>query len=296
MRKRVLFVFLACLPLLAAAQDYAFKVLVNKGKTELKSGTNWQPMKVGTSLNPTDEIKLSENSYVGLVHVSGKPMEIKQAGSYKVVDLAGKVNGGATVLNKYTDFILSENTQKKNTLVATGAVHRGENAIRVYLPEPQNSVVFGSTVIINWDTEKVPGPYVVTLSSMFGDELQKIETKENMILLDLYDKRFQNEDNILVDVHTKTAKPSKEEPAFSVKKISKADRDRINTSLNEIKGALADESALNKLVLAGFYEQNHLLVDAITAYLEAIKLAPDVPAYKDAYQEFLVRNNMKPKK
>jgi hypothetical protein len=54
----------------AGAQEYAFKVLVNKGKNELKSGGTWQQLKVGSSLKSEDELKVSENSYLGLVHVT----------------------------------------------------------------------------------------------------------------------------------------------------------------------------------------------------------------------------------
>jgi cytochrome c-type biogenesis protein CcmH/NrfG len=45
--------------------------------------------------------------------------------------------------------------------------------------------------------------------------------------------------------------------------------------------------------MAGFYEENKLFVDAIGAYEEAIKLAPDVPTYKEAYEEYLLRNKLK---
>src|SRR5688572_7184931 len=78
-------------------QEYAFKVLVNKGKNEIKSGNDWQLIKTGTSLKSADELKISENSYIGLIHTSGKPLELKEAGNYKVVDLAAKVNGGSSV-------------------------------------------------------------------------------------------------------------------------------------------------------------------------------------------------------
>ena len=54
-----------------------------------------------------------------------------------------------------------------------------------------------------------------------------------------------------------------------------------------------EPNALNKLLIAGFYEQNKLLIDAGTAYLEAIKLAPDVPQYKEAYNDFLLRYGLK---
>src|SRR5262245_31834962 len=120
----------------AQAQDYAFKVLANKGANEYKSGESWQAVKTGASLKPGDELKVSENAYLGLVHVSGKPLELKQAGKYEVTKLAASVNAGTSVLAKYTDFILSSNSAeaKKNRLSATGAVHRGEpSLLSVYL-------------------------------------------------------------------------------------------------------------------------------------------------------------------
>jgi len=109
-------------------QEYAFRVLANKGASEVKSGSTWQAVKTGTSLKKEDEVKVPENAYLGLVHVtSGRPIELKTAGTYKVADLAQKVSTGTSVMQKYTDFILSSNSAetKKNRLSATGAVSRG---------------------------------------------------------------------------------------------------------------------------------------------------------------------------
>jgi hypothetical protein len=274
------------------AQEYAFKVLVNKGKNELKSGSNWQQLKVGLSLKPADELKISENSYLGLVHVSGKALELKQSGNYKVMDLAAKVDGGSSVLNKYTEFILSSKTSTKNRLAATGAVDRGVDNIQVYLPKPEQAVVYNNDVIISWDAAAASGPYVVTFKSLFDDELEKIQTDENKINVNLNDPNFANEDNIIVEVSSVSNK-NKISDRYTLKKLSKADKERIKAALSEIENPTSEPTALNKLLIAGFYEQNNLLIDAGSAYLEAIKIAPDVPQYQDAYNEFLVRNALK---
>ncbi len=50
----------------AFAQTYAFKVLINKGKNEVKTGNNWQAVKVGESLQSADELRVPENAYIGL--------------------------------------------------------------------------------------------------------------------------------------------------------------------------------------------------------------------------------------
>lgn len=274
------------------AQDYAFKVLVNKGKNELKSGSTWQQLKVGLSLKSGDELKISENSYLGLVHVSGKAMELKQSGNYKVMDLSAKVDGGSSVLNKYTDFILSSNTAPKNRLAATGAVDRGVDNLEVYLPKPEQAVVYNNDVIISWDATAAPGPYVVTFKTLFEDELDVMKTDENKVSIKLDDPNFTNEDNIIVEVAS-AANKNKVSDRYTLKKLSKADKERIKNALREIENPTAEPTALNKLLIAGFYEQNSLLIDASTAYLQAITLAPDVPQFQEVYNDFLLRNALK---
>jgi hypothetical protein len=277
--------------------DYAFKVLANKGTNEVKSGDTWMAVKTGASLKKDDEIKLSENSYIGLVSHTGKPLELKSSGSYKVVDLLSKVQTGSSVLNKYTDFILSSNSAeaKKNRLSATGSVKRGgDGALRVFLPENNNSDVFNNQAIINWEGNK-NGPYVVTLKNMFDEELAKIETPETSATINLAAAEYANESAILVDVMSKGDSKTRSEQHL-MKKLSASQAEKVKKDLNEFSAQISEETALNKFILAGFFEEKKLFIDAITSYEQAIKMAPDVPSYKEAYEEFLFRNKLKPEK
>lgn len=291
--KLVLFLSLVLLVQVVNAQDYAFKVLVNKGNSEVKAGSNWQAIKVGASLSANDELKVPDNAYVGLVHKTGKPLELKKAGKYKVSELAAQISGGASVLTKYTDFILSSNDPKKNSLSATGAVHRGSE-ITLNIPKAEQApLIYNDQIIISWDADKLPPPAVVTFNSMFEDELARIDAKDNQVKINLSDKAFANEDNILVMVTSTASGNKKESVKHTLKRLSKADKERIGKLLNEIQPQTQELTALNQFVLAGFYEQNNLLIDAATAYLEAIALAPEVTDFKEAYENFLLRNSLK---
>lgn len=279
----------------AFGQDYTFKVLANKGSNEVKAGEEWSPLKTGASLKSGDELKLSENAYIGLVHVTGKPLELKQAGSYKVADLASRVGTGSGVLNKYTDFILSSNSaeSKKNRLSATGAVSRGDSyAIKLMLPENQYSGIFNSAATISWAGTDIPGPYTVTMRNMFDDELTKFDTPETSFQIDLTEAKFAKENAILIEVKSKDD-PKLVSKQHLIKRLSPAEQSGIKKSLGEISADVDEQSALSQLLLAGFYEQNNLLIDAISAYEQAVKLAPDVPFYKESYDEFLMRHNIK---
>jgi hypothetical protein len=288
--KLVLIALLAVTSLEGSAQDYTFRVLVNKGKNEVKAGEAWQAIKVGSSLKSADEVKVSENAYIGLAHVSGKTLELKQPGKYKVADLAARVSGTTSVVNKYTDFVLSANTERKNNLAATGSVSRG-NEFAVFLPKvAQNPVVYNDEISINWDNA-IPGPYIIEFKSLFDDQLAKFETAETVQVINLSDAKFANEDNILVKVYPKSdPKKGSDVLPYTLKRLSKADRDRIKADLASVP---QEQTAISKLMLAAFYEKNGLLIDAATAYQDAIKLEPAVESFKQSYEEFLVGNNMK---
>lgn len=278
----------------AYSQSYAFKVMVNKGKTEIKSGAAWVPMKVGLSLGDNDEVRLAENSYLGLVNSSGKPLELKQAGRHTVKSLLAKIGPGTTVLNKYTDFILSSATEPKTGLTATGAVHRdlvGDKPT-MQLPKEDKGIVFGSEVILSWNSEMFEGPYQVTFQSFFEDELYSVETKNTYVVINLDDKNFKNEDNILVTVSS-TKDKQQVSDKYTIRRLSKNDNERI---LDEIKKNNIDvkvPTALGKLFLARFYEEHDLLINAATVLQQAIILEPDVPAYQEAYLDFLYRKELK---
>jgi hypothetical protein len=127
---------------------------------------------------------------------------------------------------------------------------------------------------------------------MFDDVLAKVETNENSIEVDLGDAKYATENAILVEVSSKSD-PKLVSQQHLIKKLTPSDQDKVKKNLNEIIGDVGEPTALNKLLLAGFYEQSDLFIDAISAYEEAIKLAPDVPYYKEAYEEFLLRHGLK---
>jgi hypothetical protein len=294
--KLTLITALLAVSVLGSAQNYAFKVLANKGTNEVKSGETWQPLKTGSSLQSSDEVKLGDNAYLGLVHSTGKPVEVKQSGVYKVSELASKVAAGTSVLNKYTDFILSSNSAeaKKNRLSATGAVHRGVLAdIKVMFPEKnQSSGIYNNLAVLNWDGTHVSGPYVVTLKNMFEDVLSKEETPETTYKIDLSNAKYANENAILIEINSK-ADPKMISNQYIIKKLSPAERENVKKAFSELPAEVSEETPFNKFILAGFYEKNNLLIDAIAAYQEAIAMAPDVPTYQENYEEFLLRNGLK---
>ena len=276
---------------MAFGQEYTFKVLLNKGKNEIKSGNTWQPIRVGAELRPDDVVRIAENSYLGLIHATGKPLDVKESGQYTVANLSAKVGKGSSVLNKYAEFILSTSGQK-NKLAATGAVHRGPDKIDVHLPQ-NSAYIFGDTIAITWEKdESIPGPYLVILTNLWGDELMKIETEANSILVNLREKTLANTNDIQVEVYS--TKVNKKSDQVVLRKFSKGDSDRVGAEYRELVSEIGDNSVLSKLYKAAFFEEKKLLVDAATAFRQAIEMGPDLPSLWEDYESFLMRNGLKP--
>jgi len=280
-----------------SAQDYAFKVLAVKGANEVKSGDVWQPLKTGATLLSLDEVKLGANGYIGLVHKTGKPVEVKETGVHKVSALEGRVQTGNSVMQKYATFIMSSNEGEgsQNRLTATGAVHRGSPAgapIRVQLPDKDHSGMYNKRAVINWTAPDIAGPYVVTVKNMFEDVLAELETSKTGLELDLSEEKFANETAILVEVSSKS-QPRQVSGQHLIKKLSPAELEKVSSAVRDLKQEIAEETAMTSLYYATLYEQHGLLIDAIYAYEQALKLEPEVAGFRDSYNEFLERNGLK---
>jgi hypothetical protein len=281
----------------AQTSGYSFRVIACKGSSEIKSGGAWQPVKTGAVLKPGDEIRVGENAYVGLFHQSGKPIELNKPNTYAVSQLEKQVgSSGPGVLNKYADFIMSSNSdERKNKLAATGAVHRGtKENINVLLPSApgSNTAVFNTLVVIRWESQKTKGPFIVNVTNIFGDQVARFETSSSSLVLNLEDKPFAELGSLFVEV-TDKANPKIASPQYTIKRMTPSEQEQIKKAWNEIAAEIAEVSAMNKFLTAGFYENKNLIIDAIAAYEEAIRLAPDVEFFREAYDNFLIRNGLK---
>ncbi|QOI97222.1 MAG: hypothetical protein HRU69_06840 [Flammeovirgaceae bacterium] len=273
----------------AFAQTYAFKVLVSKGKTEVKSGEAWSAIKVGANLNASDEVKVAENSYLGLMHASGKPLEVKEAGNYNLADLAARLSKGSTVLNKYTDFILSSEEDKKNKLAATGAVHRDvKMALTVFLP--QTSEHFGDKLAVSWQNPGASTQADVIVMDLGEDELARYKVDGNSLLIDLNDPKLKGTQHYLIRV---VSKDGNESARCGIKRLRGNRKTEVETAWNEVNTSFGEQTALELYVQAGFFEQNLLLTDALTAYKQAADMAPEVDMYRESYEAFLQRLGFK---
>ncbi len=292
MKRTLLLFFCSILTVsVTCAQDYTFRVLATKGTTQVKTGGVWQPLKTGAKLQTADELKLDPNAYVALVHKSGTPLQLKEADTYKIATLASKVGPGSSVMSKYTDFILSSNSDdaRKNRMAATGAVTRGGD-IKIFLPKGKAAVYFDPAVLVTWEAQPNITEYQLIVKDLVDTELSRQDITSNTVILDLSQPAYAGAPVVMVEVHAKgTGKKS--EP-YAIKRVPTAEYERVKTLLAEMGSRATSTEALDQYIMAGFYEQNKLLIDAQKSYLQVLRQLPDVAEFNEAYKDFLYRNKL----
>lgn len=297
----IVLTFLAVPALQLLAQDIAFKVLAENGKVQIRSTNEWQLLSAGTSLATTDVIKMEDGAYLGLVHTSGKTLALEKAGTYEVAHLNSRFKGEKpNVAAKYAELYI-QNIQGGNTLnkqttapTATASVERALQNSRLKVLLPNSVDVFSPEVILRWNDKDtlVRNSYEVVFKNMFDEVIMVKETDNTKITLDFSEKGLANERLVIVSVNAKQHKEV-QSSNYGIKHMTPEEAEPIEKELKELRLEISEkESALDKLILASFYEQNNLLADALTNYEYAISLEPDVQAFRTAYEQFIFRNGL----
>ena len=106
-----------------------------------------------------DELKIPQDAYLGLVHTSGKTIELKSPEQFNVDELAASIKLKSTVASKYADFVLNKMSEDKSSmkdkLVVTGAVSRASEGFSIKVQMPLFVEVLRS------DTSDCAGPILL---------------------------------------------------------------------------------------------------------------------------------------
>ena len=287
----------------AYAQDYAFRVLASKGQNMVKSGSaDWKVLKTGAKLNKGEEVKLANNGYLGLVHSSGKTMELKEASTYDIAKLSSELGSSSqNIASKYADFVMSkmspeqkEENRRKYASV-TGAAERGSSDASIDIYMPQSVSVLNNKAVIRWEPIKENAVYVVNLKNLFEEKIMVAETSDPFYTIDFENDQIKNaivENLIIVNVSLKDDESISSKNA-AIELMNDEDAKSYKVELNGLEANIGNETSINNLILAEFYEEKGLVLDAITSYESAVKLSPDVEYFQEAYDEFLIRNRLK---
>ncbi|MFY0689462.1 MAG: hypothetical protein JXQ90_19990 [Cyclobacteriaceae bacterium] len=286
------------------AQGFTFRVLANKGTNQVKKAgaATATPLRTGATLAAGDELIAGNGAYIGLMHKTGKTTEVRTAGTQKVADLEKALLAKNTsVTSKYAAYIASKmnddgNKTRAQRMNATGAVSRavGDAAINVMLPT-ENIDVLGDHAVIRWEAPEGAEEgtiYVVSVQNIFDEVIFEDETDQTLIDLDFTQEALAMESLYILSVKVKGDEEVSAGP-YGIKKVAPGDMTEVEESFQGLQGEISDDSPLNKLVYASFFQDNGLILDALTKYEEAIEMSPEVEDFQALYDDFLIVNGLK---
>lgn len=280
------------------SKNFVFRVLASKGANQVeKADGNKAYLRPGLTLMQGDQIIAANGAYIGLMHRTGKTIELRAPGVTKITDIETQLaNSKSSVAGKYANYVLSkinddgDESNYRRNMKATGAVERSSGtAISAMLPTSVD--ILNPAAVIRWNSVGEDAYYIITVKNIFDEELITAETTKPYIQINLDDENLAAEELIVLSIRVKD-NPDLFSPEYGIERLSEEKSSEIKNSLGQLKAEVSGDTPLGKLVLASFFEDNGLILDALTQYEEIMEQAPEVEDFKMLYGEFLIRNGL----
>jgi len=286
------------------AQELVFQTLATKGTCMVQRGSNpdkYENIQTGTKLFADDKLIITgDESYLGLVSVTGKALELAKGGVYDVNTLNGALaSKTSSVAEKYVDFLMQDMSKADDATNAnmkfTGSVERalGDNSIQLFLPK--ESKIVKEAALLKWYPKENQDGYVVNVVNMFEESILKEETESTELSVDFSALPLESNETYLVHVSSASS-PGYKSGVVSLYIPEDSKVKTISEEVKTIQSETPEGSAIQEMVLAKYYEENELYVNAIPHFENAIELQPRVDRYKEAYNTFLFKIGLEPVK
>lgn len=288
----------------ANAQEAVFKVLASNGQNVTVTGAKNANLAAGVKLYKNETITMPGKAYVGLMHRTGRTVELSAPGSYKVDELDSKIMANArnTVGKRFSNYVFGEMTKqeeqdlKKNHqqyMPLTGAVMRATGKPAAIKPLiPATAALPNRPYTISWLAAKTKPVYVLTISNMYNEVVHTAQTSDTSVVVDFANvPQLANEKMCLVKVSAKD-RPELVSNEHALKFLSTDQAAPVLKELGALDAEEGTETPLQALAQAIYFEQNDLNLDALSYYKKAMDMAPEVEDFRNQYLNFLVRTGL----
>lgn len=296
--KRFLTLALVSLMLVVAqaySADYEFKVNSVKGEVKVKKGSSWTTCKKGDKLSTADMIKVGNSAYVSLVHSTGNPVEVNKSGNYSISKLATKANTKkGEVTKKFTKFIMDELGESDDLLayddfnenMATlGAVERtlfSKSDVNVKFP--RSSYTISSVMNFSWYEMDNAKEYTFFIKNPDEKVIFEQTVTGTSIDVDLNAAKISAGECFYWGVKA-NGKTSEE---YCLYRMDEGEASDFNSQKEQLLSEVDSQSSIGQLILASFYTENQMVMEAKTCYEKAIEFSPEVDNFKALYAKYLI--------
>lgn len=282
------------LPVLTFAQaDEVFKVIACKGTITLERTK--KPLNVGLGLNATDQLRMEGPVYLGLVHKSGKAVELRKQGIVSVKDLLSGISPKSSGMDKLVGFVVnSVKGAEEGKNIKSASVEMSLNVNKLRLISPRTTKTMDDEMTFTWhgSVDGKPASYLFTITDANQNVRFKKELTETQLAVNLKALNLEKDRCYYWSVtQTNAQVPSTE--SYCLYLLNDAESTSLNNQLQTLRQEQnAQPTALDKLMLGAFFEQNGLTYRAMSAYKDAATMGGDVEIFNDSYREFLRRTGV----
>ncbi|MGE5401259.1 MAG: hypothetical protein ACM3S2_12710 [Ignavibacteriales bacterium] len=291
------FVCLILFPdVLCLGQDYLFTVIASSGKVlfSSKDRDNWTPLTAGSKLLRGDRIKLEDSCYLGLCYFNGRTLELAGEGLYLADALSDNLAGENTsVTKKFTDFIMNEIIVKNKSkdMKYLSAVAR-QNLTYIDKDFPSSTILIDSIVTFRWYPVKNTKVFAFRLMSPASRTVLLHEVQDTSVTVNISPLNLQPDSCYMWYVFD-PENPALTSDSGCIRVPSMAYMKNIQDSLRELKNDLTDEkSPLNQIIIATFFENNHMALNALEHYDKALPYFNQIEEFQKKYILFLIKTGL----
>lgn len=275
-----------------AQNAYVFKVLGISGTVKKHSSNGDAGLSSGAKLMSDESIIIEGSGYCGLIHSSGKGIEVKKPGIYLVSDLAKNVIAASKqskVSDRYVNYVMGQLTKEESEDISqnyrkhmevTGSVERASTNYRIKLTALANNEIQPKAYTIFWTSNAKDSEYLLEVHNLFNENVFTAKTKENSAAVDFGPLFSKHGKNLIVSVKV-VGHPEIKSKEYNFKLAPE--------SLTSELGLSQDKTPAAAMVNGMICEENNLFMDALAYYKEAASLEAEVPEYKNAYDNLLKR-------
>lgn len=297
MKKIAIILFVSFFSVAMHAQEVIFKTLAAKGTCMVQRGANpdeYTPISTGVKIYLDDKIIITgSTSYVGLVSSDGKALELKKGGVYYVKDLSNALASGETSLaQKYLSLLVNDMSKVDDNTARnmkyTGSVERSvENKdIVVFLPE--TTKIAGTEGSIQWFPKTDYTSYKVSIYNLYEESVFSKETSDKSLSIDFASLGLKPGQVYKMSV-ANAADSEKNSGFISLQVPTRSEMAKYETDLSMLRNEVPANSAIGDMVIATYFEDQELFLNAIPYYESAIEKEPNIVEFQDAYNMFLFK-------
>ncbi|MCX7736957.1 MAG: hypothetical protein N2319_09610 [Candidatus Kapabacteria bacterium] len=311
MINKILLIFLSVIIVLNSSKLVSgdFLVLSMYGEITKKSNSekNWVKIKTGSELNYSDEIKLSDKSYICLYHNSGNSLEFKKNGIYKLSSYSDNLKKKSRpVIDIIGQYIFKQIFEADNNIIkdpktgamsiSIGGVERGldnfgteaneSRGKKIRIKPPSHFFTLDEAVEFCWFPIKKGLNYEITITDSANDKIFSKITQDTNLTIDL--KNLKLDKNICY--FWQVSSDNYKSESYCLYLFPDDEKEKIFDEVRAIESQFGEEqSPIKDMALGIYYSSKKIDNRAIKHFENAIKSAQGSFEYRKIYSIYLAK-------